>query len=259
MAVPGPGENTTIALVATDVALDREQLYRMALMAHMGIARTVRPSHTPGDGDTVFAVSTATRTEERPDLGALGALAARALERAILNGVCHATSLAGVPAARTAPRIRPVADADRQWIEEFTAEEWGAPVVVSRGVVHRPAELDGFVAEVGDVRAGLVTLHVRGTECEAVTVNAIPPGNGAGAVLMDAAERYARERGCTRLWLVTTNDNLRAIRFYQRRGMRIAAVRPGAIDEARRLKPEIPLTGNDGIPIHDEFELAKDL
>lgn len=93
-------ENTTIAVVATDAALHRDALRRVALMAHAGLARTLRPSHTPADGDTVFALSTATRQHESPDVMAIGALGARAMERAILRGVLAATSLAGVPAVR---------------------------------------------------------------------------------------------------------------------------------------------------------------
>ena len=65
----------------------------------------------------------------------------------------------------------------------------------------------------------------------------------------------ARERRCGRLWLVTTNDNGPAIQFYRNRGMRLAAVHHGAVDAARRdLKPEIPLHGVGGVPIHDEVE-----
>ena len=253
------GENTTIAVVATDVRLDREQLYRMALMAHTGIARAIRPSHTPGDGDTVFALSTGAREEESPDLAALGALAARAVERAILNGVRHATPLAGIPIAHAAARIRPIRDEDRLWIGEFIAREWASPQVVSRGVVHRPSELDGFIAEVEGVTAGLVTLHLDGQDGEVVTLNSIVQGRGYGRALMDAAEQYARAHGCRRLWLITTNDNTHALRFYQRWGMRIAAVHAGAVSESREVKPEIPRTGYDGIPIRDEIELVKEL
>ncbi len=91
--------NTTIAVVATDAALHRDALRRVALMAHAGLARTLRPSHTPADGDTVFALSTAARVQDTPDVMAIGALAARAMERAILRGVLAATTVAGVPAA----------------------------------------------------------------------------------------------------------------------------------------------------------------
>jgi L-aminopeptidase/D-esterase-like protein len=90
-------QNTTIVVVATDTALHRDALRRVALMAHAGLARTLRPSHTPADGDTVFALSTAARHHEQPDVMAIGALAARAVERAIVRGVLAAESLAGVP------------------------------------------------------------------------------------------------------------------------------------------------------------------
>ena len=156
--------------------------------------------------------------------------------------------------------IRPVNQSDHAWIDDLITRAFGAPVVVSRGQVHRPADLGGFIAEdERGERIGLITLHVEGNACEAVTVNSLTPGAGVGRTLLAAAEQYARERGCRRLWLITTNDNTRALRFYQRNGMRIAAVRLGAVDEARAIKPEIPLTGEDGIPIRDEIELAIEL
>ena len=69
-----------------------------------------------------------------------------------------------------------------------------------------------------------------------------------------------REHGLRRLWVLTTNDNVDALRFYQRRGFRLSALRPGAVDEARRqLKPEIPELGEYGIPIRDEIELEMPL
>jgi len=72
--------------------------------------------------------------------------------------------------------------------------------------------------------------------------------------LVDALRREVAD--CERIWLVTTNDNLEALRFYQRRGFVLSALRPGAVDEARRgLKPQISAVGEFGIPIRDELEL----
>ncbi len=252
-----PAENTTIAVVATDLPLSHDQLLRVALMAHTGLARAVRPSHTPADGDTVFALATGSAAGATVDLMAVGALAARALERAVLKGVRAATSLAGVPGLGSRPRLVRLRDADRAWLEAFIAREWGAPEVVARGAVYRPAELDGFKAVSEGQTVGLITLRVEGETCEVVTLNSLLPG--AGAALLDGAERYARARGCARLRLVTTNDNLEAVRWYQRRGLRIAAVYPGAVEAARRLKPQIPPIGAHGIPIRDEIELVKEL
>jgi len=77
--------------------------------------------------------------------------------------------------------------------------------------------------------------------------------------LVAAVKRAAQETGCRRLWLITTNDNLDALRLYQRRGFTLAAVHPNAAAEARRLKPEIPLIGEYGIPIRDELELEMEI
>ena len=85
------------------------------------------------------------------------------------------------------------------------------------------------------------------------------PGRGIGSTLLEGVANEARRRGCRRLWLITTNDNLNAIRFYQRRGLRLVAVHAGAVDDARRLKPSIPLVGEDGIPIRDELEFELEL
>lgn len=93
--------NTTIAVVGTDATLDRAALRRVALMAHAGIARVVRPSHTVADGDTVFALATARKQVASPDVLALGALAARAMERAIIRAVLAATPLHGTPSVGT--------------------------------------------------------------------------------------------------------------------------------------------------------------
>jgi D-aminopeptidase len=82
--------NTTIAIVATDAALDKAQCHRLASAAHDGIARAVVPAHTPGDGDLVFAVSTSARAGRAADLAAIGHAAALCLSRAIARAICHA-------------------------------------------------------------------------------------------------------------------------------------------------------------------------
>ncbi len=95
----GQAENTTIGVVATDAKLTKDQCCRLAVMAQAGLARTVRPAHTPVDGDTIFALSTG-RIGAAIDLIQLGALAARAVEQAVVRAVTEARGLAGVPSAR---------------------------------------------------------------------------------------------------------------------------------------------------------------
>lgn len=100
----------------------------------------------------------------------------------------------------------------------------------------------------------MLTYHVAGRELEVVTLHAFPQRRGLGSRLLLAVEATARELGCSRLWLITTNDNEPAIRFYERMGMRMAAVHRNAIQESRKIKPEIPLPGVGGRPILDEVE-----
>jgi ribosomal protein S18 acetylase RimI-like enzyme len=81
-----------------------------------------------------------------------------------------------------------------------------------------------------------------------------------GTALVEYAAREAGRRGCTRLWCTTTNDNLDALRFYQRRGFRLLALRPGAVDRARRaVKPQITAVGAYGIPLRDEIDVQRPL
>lgn len=150
--------------------------------------------------------------------------------------------------------VRPLGDDDRKWVRAKLAELWGE-TVVSRGRVHDPAALPGFVAEKGGDRVGLATYRIEDGDCEVVTIDAFPQGGGAGTALLDAAAAAARDAGCRRLWLITTNDNLRALRFYQRRGFRLAALHRDALVRSRELKPSIPEVGMDGIPLRDELEL----
>jgi ribosomal protein S18 acetylase RimI-like enzyme len=104
--------------------------------------------------------------------------------------------------------------------------------------------------------AGVLTYVISGAACEVLTLDAADRHRGTGTALIEAIETLARAAGCTRLWLITTNDNVDALRFYQRRGFRLAKLHAGAVDDARaRLKPGIPRTGDHGIPLRDELEL----
>ena len=151
--------------------------------------------------------------------------------------------------------IRSLSPADRDWVTRHVAEHWSAEIVVAHGTLYHPAVLPGFVAEMAGEVAGLVTFHIAGDACEIVTLDSLHPDQGIGTALIEAVKAAAGAAGCRRLWLITTNDNLHALGFYQKRGFRLVAVHPGAVDAARKLKPEIPLIGNDGIPIRDEIEL----
>ena len=105
----------------------------------------------------------------------------------------------------------------------------------------------------------MLTYRIEGRDCEIVTIDSTAHGEGIGTALIDAVNKRAKAKGCTRLWLITTNDNLNALGFYQKRGFQIIAIHPNAVDEARKLKPQISLKAANGIPIRDELELELQL
>jgi GNAT superfamily N-acetyltransferase len=152
-------------------------------------------------------------------------------------------------------RIRPLADEDRAWVEAFVCKRWGAPTVVSRGRLYRPRDLPGFVAVEDAEPIGLLTYSIEGDACELVTIDSLVEGAGVGSALVEAVKEAARAAGCRRLWLITTNDNLPMLRFSQKRGFSLVAVHRNALEESRKLKPEISLVGLHGIPLRDELEL----
>jgi len=151
--------------------------------------------------------------------------------------------------------IRPCNADDKAWIKDFLAEQWGSEIVIVHGTVFHPHELPGFVAVQTDERLGLATYHITEGECEIVTLNSTHSGLGIGGALIEAVKEQAQEAGCRRLWLITTNDNLDALGFYQRRGFELVKINRHAVDESRKLKPQIPAVGEHGIPLRDEIEL----
>jgi GNAT superfamily N-acetyltransferase len=156
-------------------------------------------------------------------------------------------------------RIRSAGPEDRPRLEPFL-ERWHSLRVARRGVVEHPLDHPMLIAEDGAELVGALTYVIRAPECEVLTLHADRQWGGVGTALLAEVTRIARDAGCSRLWLITTNDNVDALRFYQRRGFRLAALRAGAVDASReRLKPEIPETGLHGIPIRDELELEREL
>jgi DNA-3-methyladenine glycosylase I len=151
--------------------------------------------------------------------------------------------------------VRPLQPEDRGEVADLIAARWGSPVLVVHGTIYKPADLPGFVALHAGEWVGLVTYCIVREECEIVSLDSLRPGIGVGTALLDAVQEAARRAQCRRIWLITTNDNLTALRFYQRRGFSLAAVHREAVERARRLKPEIPAVGQHGIPIRDEIEL----
>ena len=151
-------------------------------------------------------------------------------------------------------RIRPLGVDDESWKNDALVRAWGSTTVARKGVLIDAAALPGLVAEVDGQRAGLVTYARRDGELEIVTIHVDEEGRGVGRALMDAVVDRARDEGVRRIWLITTNDNLRALAFYQRWGMDLVALIRDGVIASRLVKPSIPMVGRDGIPIRHELE-----
>src|SRR5438067_13568092 len=152
--------------------------------------------------------------------------------------------------------VRTMTAEDADWADRLLSGYQATRMTARLGELLDPLELPGLVAEVGGSPVGLLTYRVQSDEMEALTVHAQASGRGAGSALLVAAVEEGRRGGVRRLWLVTTNDNLHAIRFYLRRGMHVARVHEGAVDRDRQLKPEMSsVNGENGIPMRAWVEL----
>ena len=151
--------------------------------------------------------------------------------------------------------VREPLECERAWIAQQLCSWWGSTLIVTSNGCWETSQLPALVAVDGDAVVGVATFEIRDRACQLITLNAVETVRGVGSALLAGVADQAKGSGCERLWLTTTNDNLDALRFYQRRGLRIAAVHSDAVDAARAIKPTIPLVGDYGIPIHDELEL----
>jgi ribosomal protein S18 acetylase RimI-like enzyme len=153
-----------------------------------------------------------------------------------------------------ARQVRALRADERDWLAEHLRLAWGSTTIVSRGRARDASRLPAIVCTGGEELLGLASFEIAERACELVTIEAFRRREGIGTALLQAVVEQARDHGAGHLLLVTTNDNLAAQRFYERHGLTLAAVHKGAVDEARKLKPEIPLVGEDGVAIHDELE-----
>jgi ribosomal protein S18 acetylase RimI-like enzyme len=151
-------------------------------------------------------------------------------------------------------RVRATGPSDEAWIRALLDERWGGQEQVANGAVYRPADLPGFVVEIGSTIVGYAALRVVGDTAEIGVIEALQPGRGVGTLLVHALAAEARARGCSTLRAITTNDNVVARSFYAALGFRLVATRAGAVHESRKQKPEIPVLSADGTPITDELD-----
>ena len=155
--------------------------------------------------------------------------------------------------------VREVVDGDHDWKLSTLRAGWGSTAVARLGEVVDAAGLPAFVAVLGGERIGLATFAERTDGIEVVTIQSLVEGRGVGRALMDRLRVHARESDTPRLWLMTTNDNIRAFAFYQRWGMDLVRLIYEGVEVSRRVKPSIPLTGQGGVPLRHELEFELQL
>src|SRR5687767_12554045 len=144
--------------------------------------------------------------------------------------------------------VRATTDDTRQWVRSVVGEYFSSLLQLRPGRVWEDVSLlPGFIAEEGDQPRGLALYEVRGEECELVLLRSVVEGRGAGTAVVNALRDHALTSGCKRLIVFTVNDNINAIRFYQRRGFDLIALHREAMEEVRRIKPDVPILGENGI------------
>jgi ribosomal protein S18 acetylase RimI-like enzyme len=155
--------------------------------------------------------------------------------------------------------IKPLTDTHRAFVDEKILDSWAGPFIVTYGNIMHDTRLQaGFVAcDKDNSVLGYALYHIEDASCEITVLESLHERQGIGGALISAVIEAAKIKDCTRVWLVTTNDNTAAIRFYQRFGLSLCAVHIDVIEKARKLKPQIPLLGFDEIPIKHEIEFEK--
>jgi ribosomal protein S18 acetylase RimI-like enzyme len=154
--------------------------------------------------------------------------------------------------------LRPITENDREWMRSLWMKWWSAPFVVSKdGKIHHVDDMAGFIALKEGKPIGLITYTIVNTECEITSLISLLERVGIGTRLLQRLEVEAQKKGCRRIWVITTNDNVNALGWYQKRGYRLSALYRGAMNTVRQLKLELALQGLNDIPLQDMIELEK--
>ena len=151
--------------------------------------------------------------------------------------------------------IRAIEKKDADFIEKSLVMNWDSVKIVTRSKIYDASKLPGFLAGGEEQTHGFITYRIDENKVEIISLNSFKERVGIGSSLIDAVKKVAVSKSIKRIWLITTNDNYTAVSFYQRRGFRVKTIHKNAIEQSRKLKPEIPVTGIGGVPIRDEIEM----
>lgn len=148
---------------------------------------------------------------------------------------------------------------DKEQIVDLIKEQWGSEYIVVHNTIYLPGNLNGFAAFEDARIAGLITYVIENGGCEIVSLNSLRERRGIGSALVELVLTEAERNKCTSVWLITTNDNEKAASFYKKKGFELVEIFPGEVNESRKIKPEIPLIGENGVPITDELKFSLEL
>ncbi|MFO1259104.1 MAG: GNAT family N-acetyltransferase [Gammaproteobacteria bacterium] len=156
-------------------------------------------------------------------------------------------------------KIRSLTQDDALWLKNVIDNDWGGNPLVVRTVSYYPHKMAGLVAFQGAKRIGVLSYEIRKEICEIIVFEVFDKFQGIGTQMLDSLKEIVKKEGCKQIYLMTTNDNLDALRFYQKRGFIISGIHIDSVKKSREIKPTIGLTGDYGIPVRDEIDLTLDL
>lgn len=143
---------------------------------------------------------------------------------------------------------------NRQLINAFIRQHWYTTTMIIRGKEIDMTKTEGFYFSKGKDIVGLITYIVYDNILEITSLDSLLENQGIGSKLLKTVIHEAKEKKVQKIVLITTNDNINAIKFYQKRGFDMARLFRNALDISRKLKPEIPLIGENSIPLRHEIE-----
>jgi len=156
-------------------------------------------------------------------------------------------------------KIRQKTSKDSSTIKKFMIENWGGRMLFIRGKEYYPENMEGFLAEENNKIIGFLIYENQGNKYEIIVFEVFEKFKGIGTLLLNALKKLVKDKNLTKLVVMTTNDDLDALRFYQRRGFKICGININAIEKSRKFKPSIPMTGDYNIPIRDEIYLEMEI
>ena len=154
-------------------------------------------------------------------------------------------------------RIERITNETRSLVNQFLIDNWFSSDMSVRGEIIDGTKIDGFLLQENNKIIGLITYKCFGDVCDIISLDSKKENMGIGTMLVKEVEKMAINNNCKKLRLITTNDNMRALQFYQKRGFYLTKLYPNAMEDVRKLKPDVPLLGDNDIPLRDEIELEK--